>query len=334
MNRRGRLKILISALICIFLLYIFRNDLFNFKYFSFSNSDNITTNEVSINRIIDKNLVFYKYLSQPKNNSVCGANLSLLAIVPISASNFQNRIVIRNTWASRSSSQNQMQVVFLIGLSNDFSVNKKILLENNVHNDIVQGNFLDTYKNLTIKTILGMKWASTYCSKSKFVLKIDDDIVLNKFKLLNYLNTFVRNSKSPQQLKNTMLCLVLLHQPVIRYKYSKFFIPKSMFSNNFYPNYCLGGAYLFTTDLAEKFYLESFNKPYFIFEDVYLGLLAQKFNVKFIDLSQFYGGYKFWGYKNIPNVSPKEFGRLFFIFLKERANIGSVWEAAANITTQ
>ena len=121
-----------------------------------------------------------------------------------------------------------------------------------------------------------------------------------------------------------MLCLVLKNKPVIRYKYSKFFIPKSMHSNDFYPNYCLGGAYLFTTDLAEKFYTESFNKAYFIFEDVYMGLLAKKFNVKFVDLSQFYG-YKFWGYTNIPNVSPKGFGNLFFIFLKERANIGLVW---------
>ena len=34
--------------------------------------------------------------------------------------------------------------------------------------DIVQGTFLDTYKNLTYKSVMGQHWVSTYCQVKVF----------------------------------------------------------------------------------------------------------------------------------------------------------------------
>ena len=39
--------------------------------------------------------------------------------------------------------------------------------------------FQDTYQNLTIKTVMGLKWMSIFCPKAKYVLKTDDDIFVN-----------------------------------------------------------------------------------------------------------------------------------------------------------
>ena len=39
--------------------------------------------------------------------------------------------------------------------------------------------FQDTYHNLTLKTIMGLKWTSIFCSQARFVLKTDDDIYVN-----------------------------------------------------------------------------------------------------------------------------------------------------------
>ncbi len=47
----------------------------------------------------------------------------------------------------------------------------------------------DTYHNLTLKTVMGLKWASIFCPQAKFVLKTDDDIYVNLPLLLDALSS-------------------------------------------------------------------------------------------------------------------------------------------------
>ncbi len=65
-----------------------------------------------------------------------------------------------------------------------------------MYGDLVQENFLDSYRNLTLKTLMGIRWASIYCANAKFIVKIDDDVVLNPYFLVNYLdnNTNLTNA--------------------------------------------------------------------------------------------------------------------------------------------
>ena len=46
--------------------------------------------------------------------------------------------------------------------------------------DIVQGSFLDTYKNLTYKSVMGQHWVSTNCQVKVFKVQV------NKAKDHNY----------------------------------------------------------------------------------------------------------------------------------------------------
>ena len=39
--------------------------------------------------------------------------------------------------------------------------------------------FQDSYHNLTLKTVMGLKWMSIFCPHAKFILKTDDDIYVN-----------------------------------------------------------------------------------------------------------------------------------------------------------
>ena len=55
----------------------------------------------------------------------------------------------------------------------------QIVEEYRTHGDIIQEDFVDSYMNLTLKTIMGIKWAQNYCSKASFILKTDDDIFVN-----------------------------------------------------------------------------------------------------------------------------------------------------------
>ena len=80
------------------------------------------------------------------------------------------------------------KLVFSMGMSTDEMVNKQIREEYFLHKDIVQIKSLnDSYYKLTKKIMTTFRWISHYCSNAKYVLCIDDDVILNKYEFINYL---------------------------------------------------------------------------------------------------------------------------------------------------
>ena len=63
----------------------------------------------------------------------------------------------------------------------------QVVEESRTYGDILQEDFVDSYMNLTLKSVMGLKWASTYCSQTQYLLKTDDDIFVNVPVLLTYL---------------------------------------------------------------------------------------------------------------------------------------------------
>jgi hypothetical protein len=147
--------------------------------------------------------------------SVCNNSLSpvyILVYVHSGPTNYQRRIVIRETWATQILFPD-LRLVFMIGKTLDENVMKAIAYENEIYQDIVQEDFLDSYKNLTYKGIMALKWISIYCSTTKYILKVDDDIVVNTFTLLNHLKFLDKHHPDRQ---NTILCLLWQAMIVMR----------------------------------------------------------------------------------------------------------------------
>lgn len=46
---------------------------------------------------------------------------------------------------------------------------RNITPESNVTNDIIKEYFMDTYTNVTIKSVALLKWATTYCAQANFL---------------------------------------------------------------------------------------------------------------------------------------------------------------------
>ena len=55
--------------------------------------------------------------------------------------------------------------------------------ENGIHNDLVQGDFLDTYHNLSYKAVMGYMWVAEFCSQADFVVKTDDDLFVDLYEV-------------------------------------------------------------------------------------------------------------------------------------------------------
>ena len=60
-------------------------------------------------------------------------------------------------------------------------VYKEIKEENYLHGDLVQGNFIDSYRNLTHKGVMGLRSVTENCEQAQFIVKIDDDMCVNTF---------------------------------------------------------------------------------------------------------------------------------------------------------
>ena len=80
-------------------------------------------------------------------------------------------------------------MVFLLGntATPDHGLEQEIREEEGRHGDVVREDFLDTYQNLTLKTLAGVKWAGQFCGQAEFVMKTDDDMYVNLDNMMEYL---------------------------------------------------------------------------------------------------------------------------------------------------
>lgn len=114
----------------------------------------------------------------------------LMIIVKSAMNHFEHRQAIRQTWGyERRFSDVIIRTVFLLGVSREpnLELQERVEEENAKHKDIVQARFIDTYFNNTIKTMMGMRWATTYCPKSKFYLFVDDDFYISIKNILKFI---------------------------------------------------------------------------------------------------------------------------------------------------
>ncbi|XP_028657615.1 beta-1,3-galactosyltransferase 9 [Erpetoichthys calabaricus] len=225
------------------------------------------------------------------NERLCTASSPFLLTFIISAPrNFALRALIRNTWASRTSiGGRRVLSLFALGISTQNDDQRLIQKESKKFQDLIQGNFLDTYANLTLKTISILRWTAAFCPEAQYIMKVDDDVLLKYDVLIPYL---VKSAQSGPANGEQDLYMGYLQRRItpIRDPDSKYFLPKKAYPNESYPDYCSGTAYVLSRSAARKIYEVTFRTPWFIFEDVYVGMCAQKAGVIPTHCSLFSGG--------------------------------------------
>ncbi|XP_051167887.1 beta-1,3-galactosyltransferase brn [Leptopilina boulardi] len=124
-------------------------------------------------------------------NDVQYQSLRVVYLVKSSVDHFNRRAAIRSTWGlEKRFFDVSTRTVFLLGIRpDDEQLKMKIKLESQKFQDIIQADFIDSYFNNTIKTMIGFKWAVEQCSMSKFYMFIDDDMYVSVKNVLR----FVRN---------------------------------------------------------------------------------------------------------------------------------------------
>ncbi|XP_037647116.1 beta-1,3-galactosyltransferase 2-like isoform X2 [Sebastes umbrosus] len=201
----------------------------------------------------------------------------LVLMVPVAPSNRAHRDVIRSTWGGESQVLGKVvQLFFLLGRhagERAQQLHEQLMEESREHRDLIQSDFLDCYKNLTIKTMVMLEWLDSHCSNAAYAMKIDSDMFLNVPKLIEMLLTAPKT--------NYMTGEVVRGAAVRRDKPSKWFVPVEVYSQAYYPVYTLGLGYVLSLDLPKKLVEASRHVKAFYIEDVYLGMCMQHLGIPY-----------------------------------------------------
>lgn len=207
-------------------------------------------------------------------------SIFLLVVVCISPANIFHRQTIRQTWGSIVTRDPQVKLVFLLGNPGNASIQSDIMKESSEHHDIVQEDFVDSYRNLSIKSVAMLKWVSQFCAEAEYILKADDDMFIHIPNLVSIL-------KKTRPSNAVIGCLNNGAVP-IRDPTSKWYASYKEYSKRFYPSYCSGTAYVLTKDSIGPIYNVSQNVNMFWLEDIFItGICRRMAKVQVINRNEF-----------------------------------------------
>ncbi|KAK6484136.1 beta-1,3-galactosyltransferase 2 [Huso huso] len=218
----------------------------------------------------------YRYIiNQP--DKCQGNSPFLILLISAEPKQVEARNAIRQTWGNDSLTPGIRSVrLFLLGIAKDQNsyLQRSILEESRRHNDIIQQEYLDTYYNLTIKTLMGMNWVATHCPYAHYVMKTDSDMFVNTEYLIQKL---LRPDLLPRH--NYFTGYLMRGYAPNRNKDSKWHMPPELYPSERYPVFCSGTGYVFSGDLAEKIYKVSLSIRRLHLEDVYVGICLAKLRI-------------------------------------------------------
>lgn len=209
-----------------------------------------------------------------------GKDLKLLVAITSAPSHEAARTAIRQTWG-HFAERRDVAIGFVLGATANVSINENIEKEHYLYGDIIRGKFVDTYDNLTLKTISMLEWVDNYCPKATFVLKTDDDMYIN----VNRLLLFIEKHKSEQR---AIYGRLAKKWKPIRNKKSKYYISPQQYKPAVFPDFTTGPAYLFPAKIAKELYTAALNHTYFKLEDVFVtGIVANGLKIKRVHVPEF-----------------------------------------------
>ncbi|KAE8752398.1 hypothetical protein FOCC_FOCC000870 [Frankliniella occidentalis] len=217
------------------------------------------------------------------NLEICpdlGRNLQVFIAVTSAPSHREARMAVRQTWG-HFQQRSDIAIAFMLGATNNPQLEKSLGEEAAMYNDLIRGRFLDSYNNLTLKTISMLEWVDNYCSEVKFILKTDDDMFINVNKLMAFISKHA-------DVKRTIFGRLAKKWKPIRNKKSKYYVSPQQYKRVVFPDFTTGPAYLMSQDVVHDLYTAALKQMYLKLEDVYTtGIVAHSVNVKRVHVNEF-----------------------------------------------
>ncbi|KAM4023208.1 beta-1,3-galactosyltransferase 2-like isoform 1-T2 [Anomaloglossus baeobatrachus] len=201
----------------------------------------------------------------------------IILLIAVQAWQSKARQAIRQTWGKEDVVPGVPTLrLFLLGKeaapSNDAV--RALVNESQTYHDIIQQDYMDTYNNLTLKTLMGMNWVAIYCPQIPYVMKTDSDMFVNTEYLINQLLRPDQPSR-----KSYFTGYVMKDYLPNRNPESKWYMSPELYPDERYPVFCSGTGYVFSGDLAEKILKASASITLLHLEDVFVGVCLHKLGI-------------------------------------------------------
>ena len=125
----------------------------------------------------------------------CFSDVGVLVVVWTTATHYDMRTAIRSTWGlgqrgtwPQGELQDQVQVIFALGVDPDTMWEEYVGAESERHGDILQGTSQAIWNTAHSLPTFIFKWAKEYCHSARFLCYVNDDMFVNVPHLLQSLN--------------------------------------------------------------------------------------------------------------------------------------------------
>lgn len=196
---------------------------------------------------------------------------TLLITIPSAPKGFDKRHLIRETWFKKYTNTSLVALRFVIGLLNlSEELKNDLNAESKKYKDLILlDNLLDSYKNLTRKTMYTFIWAS-YHMRFLYLFKCDDDTYPHLGRMLYELHT--RGS-----IHRLYWGFFLQNAPVRR---TGKWRDKEWSLGKHYVKFAIGGGYIISSDLIDVLVNNALYLQLFTNEDVGVGLWLASFDIE------------------------------------------------------
>lgn len=217
----------------------------------------------------------------------CSNKTQIVLLVTSYAGDVEVRSAVRQAYPKQVLDEMNIRRVFLLArIHPDRNRNgiSQAAIENEQERfqDMIQGDFIEDYKNLTLKHLMGLTWACWRCSHVPYIIKMDHDIVVDLFSIMKMLQ------KLPHR-QYILAGYVMSNMKPIRERNSKWYVTREEYNADDYPSFLSGWLYITNAATVQLLYTASQNVPHFWIDDLYItGILAQEIPVPLVRLNRYY----------------------------------------------
>jgi len=190
------------------------------------------------------------------------ANQTVLILVCSAVENIDRRKAIRSTWGDRSLlAAVGARLVFVVARTDPArsppGIQRRVVAEHRRQGDVVQADFIDSYVNLTTKTLSALRWATRACPRVRYVMKCDDDVYVDVAALTRRLEDERTTQTSTFGVDDESASAFIIGQVVdaarpVRDRRSKWYTPVSIYPAEFYPPYTSGTGYVLGASVLRR----------------------------------------------------------------------------------
>ncbi|XP_021340075.1 beta-1,3-galactosyltransferase brn-like [Mizuhopecten yessoensis] len=279
-SRGKRIRIFLFGFVVIVIL----------SYVCFDSYEPLTVSGISQNTQLNEERKEKQVFMHPKLKCMEHATKNTVIMVLNKPSNSLQRKTVRQTWGHP-----QMQIKYNFSLyfvlGNEKNVEyHELHMENE---DVLRVDVNENYFNITEKVIEAFNWATHSCYESRYFLKIDDDVYFH----LKFLQEI---QKVENYLPDDIILGDCLPETAPFRLTTKFSVSFEEYPFAKYPPYCGGPGYVMTLPTARKLYREMTHTKTFMFEDVYVGIVAYKLGISIKPVDHFV--YAMDGYLHYLNI--------------------------------